>query len=803
MKKIRRFLISLLMLISVVALSLSGYVAQRAVASGAKLVTTTAISSPAASGNFIFWVDSRGGHSIYGYDISRQAEFLVTSSDTDKTSLATDGQTFAWVETLAPTDSAPPTDVMYRYDIASSQIYTVTSVPAAELGGLAFDQGLLYYQDNTPGHSGLYALNLTAGTENLVSATISGSVAINGGTILWSTQQYDPGMGITDTTNLDSYSNIDVPTTTLHLAKVDGSINDLVIATAPGCLNGFNVSGTTVVYAFNCAAPDQRVYEYTLGGSAPGTPISSGPGSFPLISGNTIAWTVEPTGAIGSTKIWSIQNYDNSSRNTDTNVGANNSVLVGQSILGQSILFTVTDDSSKGTYSLYLNDLTINAQTSGVTFPDRTPPPTILNTCDRNHPITCGQVAKYGAYFVDAGGYWPMDGVQFILPQSSGINGSTFTNAVYWPAVRGCSDGSDNCDVGYWLHMAQTYVLAKTLRVYLPLPAENSDTCLACLVDFADRANNHGMRIGVVMRNSTAQMNGNPANAPFVNAFFNYFQNRTAEVAYVNLENEANNHSSSSCRYDRDVDKEPYPPYRVFDCYDRYILSHPYDYTYINKVSTWLRDFNQIYHNHQSTILRTVGISTEMGNADGYPAVNDFFRYPSTPGLGRIFDNVDFLSPHNYAGGAREIIDTLRYNPHCFHCNNYPGPVMLEEFGYPTDDMHEDSSYKDGDQYYCRYYPWENPDRCANTAPYKIEANARAVRSTTYAASSSFMLADINSTPCLGQPGYIPGTTYQQFTGIFSAAHSSCGGTPDPYPAYAKNTAWRIRTHNYYFNPHP
>lgn len=778
----------------------------------------------------IFWVDNRysppsngptnngangqvihrTGSSIYGYNVASQSEFLVTSSADEKPSIATDGQTLVWVETQVATSSAPPINVIKTYKVATGIVSTLITAPNADLGSLALDGGNLYYMDNASGHTGLYARNLTTGAETLITSASMGGIAVNSGRVLWIDQQYRQETNFGGAIDGDQYQSPSTVTATLHLSTWGGTTPDRIVASAQGCLNGYSISGDTILYAYGCDALDIRAYKYSAN-TGISTAISTGPASFPLVSssGNTILWTQNPEGAIGETKAWSVQRYDASTNAIASSVAASSAQLRAEALFDDGrVVVSVEDDATRASHALYLTNVSTPANQSLPSFQDNTPEPSVLTTCNRNHPSTCGQV-RYanwagGRFFIDDGGYWPMDGIHFRLPGTD-INGDTFTSGIYNAALN---DGS----LEYWLGVAQTQLLAKTLRIYVSLPSENSATCLNCLIDFANRADNHGMRLGIVMRNSTAQLG---INGPFLDAFFNAFSPATGyaqKIAYLSIENEANNHASSSC------DFSVLAQGRTMDCFDRYYVNNG-DRTYINRVMHWAYDWTGYYSRHYSPILRTVGISTEMGNGDAHPAENDFFRQSTdiVPGTsntyGSLSDYVDFLSPHNYGGQAASIVTTLRYNPLCWQCNYYPYGVMLEEFGWPTDDKHDSGNYQDG--YWlgsvCRSNPLGNRQICFNTAPYIVESNAAAVRASGpagYSGSAAFMLTDVEGTQCIGASNY----KFDKFTGLFTANMSApgrppnegyCGGTYHPYLVYPKDTAYRINIHHQYYNPHP
>lgn len=363
-------------------------------------------------------------------------------------------------------------------------------------------------------------------------------------------------------------------------------------------------------------------------------------------------------------------------------------------------------------------------------------------------PSTCGQVYKNGRYLYDQNGRWKVNGVMFILPQF-GINGTNFWDGNYQSVVK---DGS----LEYWLGLAQNYLLAKTVRIFVDLPSgSNTPTSYATLYDFAQRANAHGMRVGFVLHNS-GDFNMTPERRNWISGFINYFTQKNAKslIAYVSADNEINNHYNGS---------------------DGYTNSG-----YLNGANNWVAQFASLFKG--SGILVTVGISTEVRNTDSLLAINDFFKSDSS---GRTLASlVDFISPHNYVGGGYGVIEQIRNK-------QYSGPVVLEEYGYSTDPKspnHPD--FTEGDPS-CRNDPLQTI--CKNTAPYYVEVNAKSIRERDYAGGIAWMLADSNRKDC-SSPGDF-------FTGLFAAGKPSdyCGGTYSKNPAQDKATAFRVRTHHYYY----
>jgi hypothetical protein len=96
---------------------------------------------------------------------------------------------------------------------------------------------------------------------------------------------------------------------TLHALKLDGSMSDTVLTTGLRALSGYDVSGDNVVWGG--FGPEAKVYLYNLQSGQ--RKEISGSGAFtPLINGNKVVWTEEPSGGLtgGIPTDWSIKLYN-------------------------------------------------------------------------------------------------------------------------------------------------------------------------------------------------------------------------------------------------------------------------------------------------------------------------------------------------------------------------------------------------------------------------------------------------------------------------------------------------------------
>jgi hypothetical protein len=370
---------------------------------------------------------------------------------------------------------------------------------------------------------------------------------------------------------------------------------------------------------------------------------------------------------------------------------------------------------------------------------------------------TCGQLRVQGAALADAQGVSQIKGVQFFLPQY-GINDRSLRTANYAVAQQ---DGS----LDFWLDKSSRYLHANLLRIFVELPYQSNGNIItptdyATLYDFAQRANQRGMRLGISLHNS-ANWTMQPEQAAWIRGMLSYFteRNALASIAYLSADNEINNHCSR----------------QGIDCFDSTAAYNAQ--AYIDGAISWVGAVRQVVKSHTPSMLITVGISTEMQDADGTRGAFNFFR--SATNNTSLASLVDFVSPHNYGGGAAGILSDIRYA-------GYQGPVLLEEFGFPTDPLTQNSLWNEGPNL-CRTQPLHTS--CHNTAPYYIEQNILALQSHNYAGGVAWMLSDVQekngSSACNSRPSDL-------WTGLFSIGGSYCGGTSSQQYGEAKATAIRV-----------
>jgi hypothetical protein len=374
----------------------------------------------------------------------------------------------------------------------------------------------------------------------------------------------------------------------------------------------------------------------------------------------------------------------------------------------------------------------------------------------------CGQVRGSGRWLADDAGIWRMRGVQLFLPQY-GINGRTFGDDNYAAAV---ADGS----LDVWLDRASGYLRANMLRIFVDLPFYRSDgtlatpTSYATLLDVVRRAQGRRMRLGISLHNS-ADWSMTVERATWIEGLLASLASHGAltTVAYLNADNEINNHCVNSGR----------------DCFDG--TSEHNAQRYIDGALDWTARFRSVVKARAPQMLVTAGISTELIDADGTRAAFNFYR-PDSQGR-RLVDLLDFLAPHNYSGGAGAVIDDLRVS------ERYAGAIVLEEFGFPTDPAPRNPLWSEGPPG-CRLNPFAA--ECVNTAPWFVAHSLVAIDARGYAGAVAWMLADI-AEKNVPNACADPGVTFDLWTGLFAIGGAYCpGGTSSQAPGQPKATAFLV-----------
>lgn len=376
--------------------------------------------------------------------------------------------------------------------------------------------------------------------------------------------------------------------------------------------------------------------------------------------------------------------------------------------------------------------------------------------CLAGGPDGCGHVRVAGAQLYDQAGPWAARGVQFFLP-AHGINDRSFWDERYRAAL---ADGS----LDLWLDRAALRLHPNLLRIFVELPRREGDqmivpTTHATIYDFAERAAARGMRLGLVLHNS-ADWALTPERQQWIEDLLSYFLARGAldRIAYLNADNEINNHCL---------------PAHVRDCF-------ALDRHYRNGAVAWAHDFYAVVKGRAPQMLVTVGMATELDAAPAAGGVANYFL-PADDARSLI-TAVDLLAPHNYGGNAKATLDRIR-------AHGFAGPVILEEYGFPTDPAPRDARWSEGPPT-CRHDPFGA--ECIETAPYFVELNLRALRAGDYAGGVAWMLADTTEKDhpnACNQPAF----TFDLWTGLLAAGSIYCeGGTLTRQEGAPKATAIRV-----------
>ena len=378
--------------------------------------------------------------------------------------------------------------------------------------------------------------------------------------------------------------------------------------------------------------------------------------------------------------------------------------------------------------------------------------------CLAGRPDGCGQIRVAGEQLFDRRGDWASHGVQFFLPQN-GINERSFWDDRY---ANARADGS----LDLWLDRAALRLHPNLLRIFVELPAQVNGqmitpTSYATIADFAERAAMRGMRLGVVLHNSD-DWRMTPERQAWIEGLISFFLEHGAleRIAYLSADNEINNHCL---------------PVRQYDCF-------AIDSAYRAQAIGWVTAFAQVVKARSPQLLVTVGMATELDAGGAGGGVANYWRADRR---GRtLVDALDFLAPHNYAGRAAPILTDIRVA-------DWKGPVVLEEYGFPTDPAPRNAAYTEGPPT-CRQDPLR--PECVQTAPYYVELNLRALGKHPggYAGGVAWMLADTLEKDMPGACAN-PALTFDLWTGLLAAGTVYCdGGTRTRAAGAPKATALRV-----------
>lgn len=671
-----------------------------------------------AAGNYLFWVDVRNNNvGLYGYNVSTQHEFriLALTKTYDTYNLVSDGQTLAWIDTRLPMER------VLGYDLTTAQIFTITT--ATEYTGfnsIALHDGVLYYGDASPKRRGIYARELATGQEQLLVPDGLAPVVENG-ILVWQ--------------DIRRSAHSSQMERSLYVRKLDGSLGDTFIVSSTVAFSHYALAGAHVVWSVDRPAVDTRVYSYDLATSSI-TPLSSGGGRWPVGAENRVAWSwagVSATRRMTQT----LTVYDYTTQQAVPLIAESTAIIQGYTFVTPDIVaFALQRDPRSSTNELWLAPVS----TPGLRFDT-----VQVSTAPA---VVVGQVQVCDQRLCVGDGVWSPSGVQFLLP-ARGINSKTFCNSNY---------ASDRTERLFWLNQTAIVLFARTLRIYAYAPGNNDcDAAIspATLLDFAQLASNRGMRIGLVIHNIGMGFTFTQEQRDWLRSVHTAFasteisgQSALEVLAYINISNEINKYCSGNDDYDCFVQgSSTYTPT-----------------TYINEAVAWVRDVSQFIKNDlQSPVLVTVGMSTEARRPDESTGAINFFQEDAQGQ--RIVDYVDFLSPHNYAGGAGKVMNELNSKAN-------RKPVLLEEYGYPTDPYNNSEGFPGNSrtegpfEANCGVNPIEKA-QCARTAPFFVKSNILDMQSRGYAGGIAFMVADMDERQC----GRVPNL----YTGLFTEGDSNYG----------------------------
>jgi hypothetical protein len=762
---------------------------QQPAAGATRLIADTVVGQPVAAGDYLFWIDQRAGHTaIYGYHLTDHHPFRVKSlaSPAAVKGLASDGRHLVWVERPVWADQQVRVPARIQgYDIAARREFTL--VAATDLSGFATTNpavadGVVYYEDQSVDHAGLYARTWETGQEERISRMGQDPVVADG-VLLW--HEAEPrGQRLP-------------PVSRLYMQQ-RGRTEPTLVAQGPGWFSGYGVAADRIVWSL-LPAPgesDERVYAYRIatGNSAP---VSAGPGRFPVISAGGMAWVQPQRAARQSPSRYAIMGQR---VGPDADPGAPLTLVAPGTALVQpralldahGLVVTVAADPSAVTQQLYLSPL----DQPGLPFN------AVTSAAHTHLAAASEQVYASGRRLYVAGEYWGIFGVQFFLPFAGyGINAKTFRDTEFEWTSGPAAEFSPTPFIAdplnrepanlrgaraYFLEKAATELNAQTLRIWIALPGErdnegaNNRFLHKDLYAFAREVDARGMRLGVVLHNS-ADFTMTEDKAAWIADFIACFQGKgvaecgdddlTHVLAYASADNEINLHCENGS---------------TRNCYA--------ERTYATAANEWVHQVKRIFDENNDLnrpILVTVGMGTEIGAVSLEEIIANFTDAPAPR---QLDDIVDFIAPHNYGGGGYGIFQEV----------NKQGilqPVVLEEYGYATDPQ-QTGNYREGDPI-CRIMPYDeacDPEgETPGTAPYYVEVNIDALQEENFAGGVVFMLVDVlgdkqnkNCSNIEPETGMLP----DYFTGLYAVGGTYCDGARNRGFAESKATAYRVCLHH-------
>lgn len=673
------------------------------------------------------------------------------------------------------------------YDLTTRQ--EATLVEAADTTGFAITNpaiagDVLYYEDTSAGHQGLFALNLATRQEELISLRGQNPVVADG-ILVWREEQ--------------SRGQYVPPESRLYMRQLGSNPTNTLLVSGNGWFSGYAAASDSVVWSFypSPAGVDARVSQYNISRAISQT-LSTDAGTFPVIDEQTVAWVnTTGTGPDNQPRRALLVQSSNAAANVPPAaavVAESSAVVQPWAILGgQQLVFTVEEDPSTGLRALYVT--TIGQR--GLHFVENEAAARLHSTAASD------QVYASGRRLYLAGERFNLDGVQFFLTSPGlGINAKTFRQAEFSHSSGPIQDFNPVAFVNssaekpdgrrgaraYFMDRARNGLHAQTLRIYVDLPGDGDNRGATNeffqrnLYRFAREADQLGLRLGVVIHNS-ANFEMTTQKRDWISEFIRCFRGQgvagcgttdlTRVIAYVSADNEINRHCDGGDQR---------------NCYA--------DQSYANAANNWVFEVKEIfddYNNPERPIPVTVGLSTEIGNVTLEEMIAIFTDANATRQLDQI---VNFISPHNYGGGGRAIFREI-------NAQGILNPVVLEEYGFATDPIQrieiingkETAIYRE--EVLCRQAPYT--EECNNTATQFVEANIDAIQEENFAGGVAFMLADVfgdkqgkNCNLRDRERGMVP----DYFSGLYTVGGDYCGGTYIGFFGMPKTTAFRVCLHH-------
>lgn len=293
---------------------------------------------------------------ILGYDLAQDKALTLVSGEgaSGRVGPVSDGTTVAWIE------GTPGGDSIRGYDLAAGHSqYLVEPAYYHEFDQIALGAGQVYYQDAKPEQNGLFARNLATGLDTLVSAWGRAPVVANG-ILLWVEQRPPDGP--------HALANPPQPQPpsecSLHMRRLDGSLADAIINSSltPGPFAGdcyyagYSTAGDYVAWTGGYLA-NQPLWLHRL--STGSDQLIAHAASHPLLTGDTLIWTEQPTGFPDAPTTWAIKAYDLATAATRTLVqGQENQVVTGWALTGSNqLVYTVGAERNDPAGKLYVTDI--------------------------------------------------------------------------------------------------------------------------------------------------------------------------------------------------------------------------------------------------------------------------------------------------------------------------------------------------------------------------------------------------------------------------------------------------------------